>query len=90
MTTPIGQSVQSGLNMILPVKSWLEFEESSAVVHFKEKEIAESREAIGTLHFARFVKLRDHNHLGYFAVFDGDFRTYLRDFINNTGPVLTR
>ena len=29
----------------------------------------------------------DHNQLGYFAVFDGDFRTYVRDFINDIGPV---
>src|SRR6516164_4413695 len=87
MSTSVGRSIQSSLNLILPIKSWLEFKESSAVIHFKERKITEEREAIGSLHFARFVELLDHNHLGYFAVFDGDFRAYLRDFINDIGPV---
>jgi hypothetical protein len=81
------QRVQSSLNLILPIKSWLEFKESSAVIHFKKREITEAREAIGSLHFARFVELHDHNQLGYFTVFDGDFRDYFRDFINDIGPV---
>jgi hypothetical protein len=76
-----GQSVQSELNMILPVKSWLEFRQSSAVIHFRKWAIARVREALGTLHFARFLELPDHKHLGYFAVFDGDYRAY------NAGPV---
>jgi hypothetical protein len=73
--------------MLLPIKSWLEFRESWAVVHFKENKITDAREAIGALHFARFVEMRDQDRLGYFAVFDGDFRTYFRKFINDVGPV---
>ena len=87
MDTSVGDSVQSSLNLILPIKSWLDFKESSALIHFKERQITREREAIGSLHFARFVELRDHNHLGYFTVVDGDFRAYLRDFINDIGPV---
>lgn len=87
MSTSAEQRVQSQFNMILPMKSWLEFKESSAVIHFKKWQISEERETIGTLHFARFVELLDHNQLGYFAVFDRDFRTYVRDFINDIGPV---
>jgi hypothetical protein len=31
--------------------------------------------------------MEDHNHLGYFAVFDGDFKSYFNEFINYVGPV---
>jgi hypothetical protein len=87
MSTSAEQRVQSQFNMILPIKSWVELKESNAVIHFTKWLISEERETIGTLHFARFVELHDHNQLGYFAVFDGDFRTYVRDFINDLGPV---
>ena len=75
MSTSPAETVQSPLNMILPIKSWLQFKESSSAIHFREGQILGSREAVGNLHFARYVEFRDHNHLGYFAVFDGDFRT---------------
>lgn len=87
MSTSSGQRIQSPLNLILPIKSWLDFKESSAVIHFRERQITEARETIDTLHFARFVELHDQNQLGYFAVFDGDFRTSLRDIINDIGPI---
>ena len=87
MTTSPRQTVQSPLNMILPIESWLQFKESRAALHFREEQIIASREAVGNLHFARYVALRDHNHLGYFAVFDGDFRSYFSEFINYVGPI---
>jgi hypothetical protein len=87
MGSSTGQRVQSSLNLILPIKSWLEFKESSAVIHFQEGQMTEARNAIDAVHFARFVELRDHNHLGYFTVFDGDFRTYFTDLINDIGPI---
>jgi hypothetical protein len=71
--------------MILPVESWLELKELSTVMQFKEEQMVDAREALRTLHFARFVELRDHNRLAYFTVFDGDFRTYFGDFINYSG-----
>ena len=76
MNVSTGQRVQSPLNMILPIESWLELKELSTVMQFKEQQMVEAREALRTLHFARFVELRDHNRLAYFTVFDGDFRTY--------------
>ena len=85
-TRPV-DSVQSPLNLILPIKSWLQFKESSAAIHFREEQIIASREAVGNMHFARYVELGDHNHLGYFAVFDGEFRSYFSEFINYVGPV---
>jgi hypothetical protein len=86
MGTPVAQRVQSPLNLILPIKSWLEFRELSAILQFKEREMVDARESLCTVHFARFVELRDHNQLGYFMVLDGDFRIYFRDFIQYVGP----
>ena len=87
MSTSVAQRVQSPLNLILPVQSWLEFKQLSVVYDFKEREMVDARESLCTLHFARFVELHDHNQLGYFTVFDGDFRTYFGDFIQYIGPV---
>lgn len=87
MDSSVAERVQSPLNMILPVKSWLDLKELSVVSQFKEQEMVDARETLCTLHFARFVKLRDHNQIGYFTVFDGDFRTYFGDFIQYIGPV---
>jgi hypothetical protein len=55
-------------------------------MQFKERDMVDGREELRTLHFARFVELHDHNQLGYFTVFDGDFRNYLADFIPYLGP----
>lgn len=87
MSTPAGQRVQSPLNLILPLKSWLQFKETSAVINFKVVEIMAARDAIGTSHFARFVKLHDQNYLGYFTAFDGDLRNYFSELINYMGPI---
>ena len=56
-TGPV-HSVQSPLNLILPIKAWLQFKESSAAIHFREEQIIASREAVGNMHFARFWDLR--------------------------------
>jgi hypothetical protein len=87
MDTSVAERVQSPLNMILPVRSWLDLKELSVVSQFKEREMVDARETLCTLHFARFVELHDHNQIGYFTVFDGDFRTYFGDFIQYVGPV---
>jgi hypothetical protein len=54
VSTSTGQRVQSSVNLVLPMVG---VKESSAVIHFKKGKITEEREAIGTLHFARFVEL---------------------------------
>ena len=87
MNTSVAQRVQSPLNLILPVKSWLELKELSVVYTFKEREMVNARESLCNLHFARFVELHDQNQIGYFTVYDGDFRTYFGSFIQYIGPV---
>jgi hypothetical protein len=86
MGTSVAERAQSPFNLILPVKSWLDLKKLGFVYDTREREMVDAREALGTLHFARFVELHDHNRLGYFTVFDGDFRTYLGDFLPYFGP----
>ena len=87
MTLPTGNGVQTPLNHIIPIKSWLEFKELQAAVHLKGREMDETADKIGTLHFSRIFDLRDNNQIGFFTAYDGDFRTYMQDFLKYLGPV---
>ena len=40
-------------------------------------------DSIGTLHVAHFVPF-EHNRVGFFTVFDGDFEKYIQDFAEKT------
>ena len=40
-------------------------------------------DSVGTLHVAHFVPF-EHNHIGFFTVFDGDFAKYIQDFAEKT------
>lgn len=87
MPLPTGNGVQNPLNQFLPIKSWLKLKELDAVVHLKLQEMADSADEIGTLHFARFVDFKDHNQLGFFTEYDGEFTAYMNDFLKYLGPV---
>ena len=43
-------------------------------------------DSIGTLHVAHWVPF-EHNHIGFFTVFDGDFEKYFQDFADKTSFV---
>jgi hypothetical protein len=43
-------------------------------------------DSLGTLHFADFVPF-EHNHIGFFTVFDGDMEKYFQDFAEKTSFV---
>ena len=40
-------------------------------------------DSIGTLHVAHFVPF-EHNHIGFFTIFDGDMEKYFQDFADKT------
>ena len=48
MTLPVGNGVQTPLNLILPIKSWLELKEMEAVIHLIAREMLETSDKIGT------------------------------------------
>jgi len=86
MTTPTMDRVMSPANLIVPIKSWLEVKELTAVVHFKARQAARDSDTVGTLHFDRWVDLHDHNQVAFFSAFDGDFSKYIQDFAKYIGP----
>ena len=43
-------------------------------------------DSLGTLHFSTFVPF-EHNHIGFFTIFDGDMKTYFQDFADKTSFV---
>ncbi len=45
-----------------------------------------SSDSIGTLHVAHFVPF-EHNHLGFFTVYDGDMEKYFQDFADKAAFV---
>ena len=46
----------------------------------------EASDSIGTLHVAHWVSF-EHNHIGFFTVFDGDMEKYFQDFADKTSFV---
>ena len=46
----------------------------------------EASDSIGTLHVAHFVPF-EHNHIGFFTIFDGDMEKYFQDFADKTSFV---
>lgn len=44
---------------------------------------------IGTVHFARFVFL-DDDHLAVITTYDGDFETYINEFVNEIGEIFNQ
>ena len=43
-------------------------------------------DSLGTLHFSHWVPF-EHNHLGFFTIYDGDFDKYIQDFADKTSFV---
>ena len=57
------------------------------ISHFKNWTIIradpQASDSIGTLHVAHFVPF-EHNHVGFFTVYDGDMEKYFQDFADKT------
>lgn len=87
MSLPAGNGVQTPLNLILPIKSWLGLEELDAILHLKLQQISKDADTVGTLHFARFFNFHDNNQIGFFTVYDGKFEDYMHDFLKYLAPV---
>ena len=84
---PASSGVQTPLNLILPIKSWLQLEELHAVLRITENKSTSAADSIGTLHFARFFDFRDNNQMGFFTTYDGAFEDYMHDFLKDIGPL---
>ena len=54
-----------------------------ALLHDKGRDGLDS---VGTVHFSDWVPF-ENNHIGFFTIFDGDFKKYIQDFADKTTDV---
>jgi hypothetical protein len=90
--TTTGTTVQSPLTLVMPVRPEarealrVEVEQLQALPPDRNPVIT-ALDAIGTVHFARFVFLDDDARLAVITTYDGDFERYIMDFVDHIGPV---
>jgi hypothetical protein len=84
-------TVQNPLTLVMPVRAEArealraELERLQALPR-AENPVITALDAIGTVHFARFVFL-DDDRLAVITTYDGDFARYIMDFVDHIGPV---
>ena len=89
--TTTGTTVQHPLTLVLPIRPdagaalRAEVDRLQALPP-EENPVIAALEAIGTVHFARFVFL-DDERLAVITTYDGDFERYIMDFVDHVGPV---
>ena len=89
---PSPKPVQSPLTLVMTLKSDQAYQDLSATLRSSppcrdsENPIIQAMNAVGTVHFARFVFL-DNTRLAVITTFDGDLSTYLEDFAAKIGDV---
>ena len=82
-----GKTLQSPLLIIMSFKSRLRAFAlklvGEALFHEKGKK---ALNAVGTVHFSDWVPF-DNDHMGFFTVYDGDFKPYVQDFADKSTVV---
>jgi hypothetical protein len=79
-------NVQSPFFLIFPIRSPANMQTLAVTLPSLLPKLFDAADAIGTLHFARFVVLGETT-LGFVSEYDGDFRQYIMDFTKFLGPV---
>lgn len=80
-------NVQQTMNLVMPLRSTspVELAKLASAVSSVADVLSTGLDNIGTVHVARFDVVGDS--LCMISVYDGDFATYIRDFIVSIGPV---
>ena len=81
-------NVMRTMNLVMPLKNKTAIGRAQAalVIGSSLDEIYSGLDNVGTVHVARFSIV--DNNLLMFSFYDGDFRTYIRDFIMTLGHAL--
>lgn len=87
------QRLQNPLTLMMKAKceeSWTELRR--AVEHLQslpddKNPIVIALNKIGTVHFARFVFVEESRQLAVITTYDGDFDTYINEFVNEIGDI---
>ena len=81
-----GNTSQAPLLTYMSIKSRLQGFALKLATRSIKDEGKEASDSLGTLHFSDWVPF-EHNHLGFFTIFDGDFAKYIQDFADKTSMV---
>ncbi|MGH3939298.1 MAG: hypothetical protein ACRDTG_11800 [Pseudonocardiaceae bacterium] len=90
---PPSQPIQNPLTLVMKAKSpesWTELRhavESLQEMPDDKNPIVAALDKIGTVHFARFAFLEDARQLLVITTYDGDFETYINEFVNVIGGI---
>lgn len=85
--------VQNPLTLIMKIKSAQDYAELNQMLQkiqslpSEQNPIKAALNKVGTVHFARFVFLENNTKLAIITTYDGDFDTYVNEFINEIGDV---
>lgn len=85
--------VQTPLTLIMKIKSEQDYQQlRQMLVHFhslpdSENPVRVALNRVATVHFARFVFLENNTKLAIITTYDGDFDTYINDFIEQIADV---
>ena len=82
----VGNTSQSPLLTYLSIKSRLQGFALKLAARSIRDEGHEGSDSVGTLHVAHWVPF-EHNHLGFFTIYDGSFEKYIQDFAEKLSPV---
>jgi len=89
------EPVQSPLTLVMPIRSAEDSRALRATIDQLQSSppaqnpVIQALEAIGTVHFARFVFL-DDTRLAVITTYDGDFDRYINDFVDHIGDVFNQ
>ena len=95
MTLTEGQAkpLQTPLTLIMTIKSPEDYEHLRGMLqHFhslpdSQNPIRAALNRVATVHFARFVFLENNTKLAIITTYDGDFDTYINDFIEQIADI---
>ncbi len=79
--------IQNPLTCIMPIKSPQDYQALVKLLPSAHDQITAALDAIGTVHFARFIFLQNNTQLGIITDYDGDFAKYISDFATYIGPI---
>ena len=81
-----GNTAQSPLLTYMSIKSRLQGFALKLAARSIRDDAYEASDSLGTLHFSHWVPF-EHNHLGFFTIYDGAFDKYIQDFAEKTSFV---
>ena len=81
-----GTTLQSPLLTYMSIKSRLQGFALKLAARSIREDAYEASDSLGTLHFSHWVPF-EHNHLGFFTIYDGDWDKYIQDFAEKTSFV---